>query len=98
MGLRSGRPVRRRRSALGSWIMTPGSGRLMRSVLAAAAQLACVATPTLAFADPDPAPAAPQTWAIHGQATFIDQGNAGFRAPYEGRNSLASDANGRETA
>jgi high affinity Mn2+ porin len=68
--------------------------------LAAALGLA----PSLAEADPDAsAPAAadpptPQTWAAHVQATVVAQGNAGFHAPFQGPNSLDSDANGRETA
>jgi high affinity Mn2+ porin len=75
-------------------------GRLRRLALAAALGLA----PSLAEADPDAsAPAAadpptPQTWAAHVQATVVAQGNAGFHAPFQGPNSLDSDANGRETA
>src|ERR1700723_2785750 len=85
-------------------VVTKTRGRAA-SVLVAALQAACLALPALAFADPDPAaPAAgppdpaPQTWAVHIQSTFVTQGNAGFRAPFQGPNSLASDANGRETA
>jgi high affinity Mn2+ porin len=84
--------------------MTALRGRTLRSARAAGFLAACLAAPAAAFADPDPAPAAaapdpaPETWAIHGQATFTFQGNAGFRAPYQGPNSLASNANGRETA
>ena len=40
---------------------------------------------------PPPAPAAPQDYAIHGQATFVLQGTPGFRSPYSGTNSLAPD-------
>jgi high affinity Mn2+ porin len=47
-------------------------------------------------AAPDLAPDA-QTWAIHGQSTVVEQGHPGFHSPYSGPNSLASDANGRET-
>jgi high affinity Mn2+ porin len=38
-----------------------------------------------------------QTWAIHGQATFVQQGNLAFRSPYRGPNSLDPVALGRET-
>jgi high affinity Mn2+ porin len=44
----------------------------------------------------EPAPA-PQTWAIHGQSTFVYQGHPSFRSPYQGPNSLDSVANARET-
>ena len=61
------------------------------------------ATPTQpAAADPKAAaaadtPAAEERWAIHGQATVVDQGNLAFRSPYRGPNSLSPAANGRET-
>lgn len=38
-----------------------------------------------------------QTWAIHAQATFTDQGHLAFSAPYAGGNSLSNNASGRET-
>jgi high affinity Mn2+ porin len=38
-----------------------------------------------------------QGWLLRGQATFILQGNAGFRSPYRGPNSLAPVANARNT-
>jgi len=59
----------------------------MRVVLAATAALALAAP---AWSDP-----APES-AVNVQGTFIEQANAGFRAPYQGPNSLQSDANGRE--
>ena len=37
-----------------------------------------------------------QTWAVHGQTTFVEQYAAPFHAPYSGPNSLASNS-GRET-
>jgi high affinity Mn2+ porin len=40
---------------------------------------------------------AAQTWAIHGQTTFIEQGNLAFHSPYRGLNSLDPAARGRET-
>ena len=79
-----------------------GCGRVRLIQLAGFAS-ALLALPTLAFADPEsavpaaPPDPAPQTWAIHVQSTFVAQANAGFRAPFQGPNSLASDANGRET-
>ncbi len=38
-----------------------------------------------------------QTWAVHGQATVVWQGYAGFRSPFSGPQSLPADPNGRET-
>jgi len=58
-----------------------------------AAALACL-PPSLAQADDT---AAPQDFAIHGQATLTDQGNFAFRSPYAGPNSLPGIAEGRET-
>ncbi len=38
-----------------------------------------------------------ELWALHGQSTFVWQGQPGFRSPYVGAHSLPPDANGRET-
>lgn len=38
-----------------------------------------------------------QGWLLRGQATFILQGNAGFRSPYRGQNSLTPVPNARNT-
>jgi high affinity Mn2+ porin len=57
-----------------------------------------VLAPAIALADEAAAPAAPEDFAIHGQATIIDQGNLAFSAPYSGTNSLPPIAEGRETA
>ncbi len=38
-----------------------------------------------------------QSWAIHAQATVVDQGHLALTAPYAGANSLAAVASGRET-
>lgn len=38
-----------------------------------------------------------QIFAIHAQATLVDQGNLAFRSPYLGANSLSPKAKGRET-
>jgi high affinity Mn2+ porin len=38
-----------------------------------------------------------ETWAVHGQATFVVQGHPAFRSPYQGPNSLDPEAGGRET-
>jgi high affinity Mn2+ porin len=55
--------------------------------------------PAQTIADPPAAPAeAAQTWAVHGQATFVDQGTLAFHSPYRGPNSLDPGARGRETA
>lgn len=70
---------------------------LNAAALAACAALSCV--PALARADEptSTAPAAAETWAVHGQMTFVDQGHAAFRSPYSGANSLSAGAFGRET-
>lgn len=39
----------------------------------------------------------PQDWAVHGQATFVEQATLGFHSPYRGPNSLDPAARGRET-
>lgn len=39
----------------------------------------------------------PQSWAIHGQATFVLQANAPFRSPYQGPNSLDHRSHAKET-
>ena len=39
----------------------------------------------------------PESWAVHGQMTFTAQGNAAFRSPYQGPDSLDPRANARET-
>ncbi|HEX3365914.1 carbohydrate porin [Phenylobacterium sp.] len=58
-----------------------------------------IASPALAqSADKAGDDEAPQSWAVHGQATFVDQANAAFRSPYRGANSLDPAARGRETA
>lgn len=71
---------------------------------------ACAATTAPALADPvndaQSAAAGPaagqveadQGWAIHGQATVVDQATLAFRSPYRGPNSLDPAARGRETA
>jgi len=47
-----------------------------------------------AFADDLPAP---ETWAIHGQATFVEQYHPAFRSLYRGPNSLDHGSRGDET-
>ncbi len=45
-----------------------------------------------------PASAAePEAWAVHGQATFVEQFHPAFRAPYSGPSSMFGGAQGRET-
>ena len=45
----------------------------------------------------DDAPATPETWAVHGQATFLDQYHPAFRSPYSGPSSLDHGSRGNET-
>ncbi|HZV03723.1 MAG TPA: hypothetical protein VE999_01410 [Gemmataceae bacterium] len=57
------------------------------------------------FNDPSrPAQSAPSRFepavdifAVHGQATFVDQGYPSFRSPYEGANSMSGGGQSRET-
>src|ERR1700679_291400 len=96
-------PERHPVKALPVFIGLPGSALGRNLARLAASTVVLCTTPAWAQtarspSGPDPAPdPAPQTWAIHVQGTFVAQGNAGFRAPSQGPNSLASDANGRET-
>ena len=39
----------------------------------------------------------PKSWALHGQATFVDQYHPAFRSPYRGANSLDPGSRGNET-
>ena len=41
--------------------------------------------------------AADDVFAVHGQATFVDQAHPAFRSPFEGPNSLTGGASSRET-
>ena len=66
-------------------------------VLAAGLMAAMLAAPHVALAGDDPASAPAQTWAIHGQSTFVEQANAAFTSPYSGPNSLNPRAVGKET-
>ena len=59
----------------------------VRVALVAGVALSCAAA-----ADEDD----PQRFAVHGQATYVEQETSGFAAPYRGPNSLTPDA-GRET-
>ena len=43
------------------------------------------------------ADASDETWAVHGQATFVLQANGAFRSPYEGPNSLNPRGQAKET-
>ena len=40
---------------------------------------------------------APETWSLHGQATFVELYQPAFHSPFQGANSLDPVANGRET-
>lgn len=65
--------------------------------LPAAVLLACAPTLGLAADPATAAPATEETWAVRGQATFVQQAHLAFHSPYRGLNSLAPDAGGRET-
>lgn len=80
--------------------------RALFGVVLALALLPAPAAPADAPPTPDasasgtPQPATTQverqSWAIHGQFTYVDQGDSSFNAPYAGPNSLTPDRN-RET-
>lgn len=70
----------------------------VRSYFALAALLGFGAGPALAQSTESAAATTPESWAIHGQATFVDQANAAFTSAYRGANSLDPAARGRETA
>ncbi len=55
-----------------------------------------VSTASTAPATP-PASDAPETWAVHGQTTFVDQFHPGFASAYRGPNSLDPGRRGDET-
>jgi high affinity Mn2+ porin len=75
----------------------PHSTRL-EIALTAAVLAVLTAGPALGQSQDKAADAAPESWAVHGQATFVDQGNAAFISPYRGPNSLDPAVRGRETA
>ena len=64
-----------------------------RRAAVGAAFVAAVALKCAADAGDD----VPERFAVHGQATYVEQETSGFAAPYRGANSLTPDA-GRETA
>ncbi len=65
--------------------------------ISACGLLVSLGLPGLAYADDQPVTVTPETYAIHAQATLVDQANAAFTSPYSGRNSLSAKAKGRET-
>jgi high affinity Mn2+ porin len=76
------------------------------SILLAAVCMACgqvhagpTAGPTADVGDPaaDTSPTPDERFAVHGQATYVEQDTNDFRAPYRGQNSLSPDM-GRETS
>ena len=77
------------------WRSIPSGGPAIRSAIAVGLTV-CLAAPAVAQTA-SPADAAPQAWAVHGQATFVDQATLAFRSPYRGPNSLDPAARGRET-
>jgi high affinity Mn2+ porin len=83
--------------------MNRRSGRIAGFEICLAAAALSLASARPAAAEDAPAVAAPpaearERWAIHGQATFVDQGTFAFTSPYRGPNSLDPAARGRETA
>ena len=55
----------------------------------------CMSSASRAADDAKNAP--DETWAIHGQSTFVLQANARFRSPYQGPNSLDHHSQAKET-
>ena len=76
-----------------------GTVRLRPPKLAACLAWACLAAGAKAQEQPasDQSAAPTEAYALHGQTTFIDQFHFAFPSPYEGKNSLSPDAEGRET-
>ena len=68
----------------------------LRLTLMALGLGAVLARPVAAQSAPPEAP--PETWAVHGQATVVDQATFAFRSAYRGPNSLDPGARGKETA
>jgi high affinity Mn2+ porin len=56
-----------------------------------------VASAPAVMASADDRPATPEDWALHAQATFVDQYHSAFRSPYQGPNSLGPKSVGDET-
>jgi len=78
--------------------MIPMTSRVagLAAILLAASLSAVAARPVAAQETPsDPAP---EAWAVHGQATVVDQATFAFRSPYRGLNSLDPGTRGKETA
>ena len=63
----------------------------------AGAQSAPTPTPDTSNEPASPGDAPPQSWALHGQATFLDQYHPAFRSAYRGANSLDPGSRGDET-
>jgi len=74
-----------------------GTGLLFIGPLAVQAQAQGVGPTPETTASADAPAAAPEDWAIHGQATFTDQYHPAFRSPYTGPQSLNSGSRGDET-
>jgi high affinity Mn2+ porin len=76
--------------------LRPRQNRTRARALLGAALLAAAAQSARAD-DSSDANAAPQNWALHGQATFVEQYHPAFRSPYRGHNSLDPGSRGDET-
>ncbi len=85
------RPHRNRLALTAAWLAVVLAGVVKLASMTARAGV-------LAASDPPPAiSASGDQFAVHGQATFVEQATDGFRAPYAGANSL-TPRTGRETA
>jgi len=69
---------------------TPGASAPNGNVAALAATLPVPASGV--------APAAPETWGVHGQFTNVTQWHPAFTSPYQGQNSLDPKSNSNETS
>ncbi len=84
------------RSIVGGWILLCGIAPAIAGVAPARAADAPL-NPSSESSEPAASGAAPESrFAIHGQATYVEQETDGFHAPYRGPNSLAP-RQGRET-
>ena len=83
-----------------AWAKTPPAAPAApaASAVSAAVQPDPSAPSTVSAAETPAEATAPQSFAIHIQATVVEQANAAFRSPYRGPESLDPTFHGRETA
>ena len=68
------------------------------TLLAASVLSGALVGPAAAEAVQEASPPPTQSWALHAQATVVEQATFAFRSPYRGPNSLDPGTRGKETA